>query len=239
MGTGAITSYIDVAQLTLYVFWFFFFALVYWIRREDKREGYPVESLRLDPELRDKRLSRTIRPPGCLCCAEWRRHRARPWTTSIEWKSWACSRVKSRVRLLYPSAIDVRPLWNPCSPTSGSCEWAICRRPNPAASKAFTASPTMSSTLRSPSRAGGVPEARSPDHALAEEEPQDDDDRQDGGGAQARRPPGADGQATVHLGQRQSDVQDAQHRLLLGVGVTGRLPAAWLVVDRVDGAQHA
>ncbi len=47
MPTGAITNYIDVAQLTLYAFWFFFFALVFWIRREDKREGYPVESQRL------------------------------------------------------------------------------------------------------------------------------------------------------------------------------------------------
>jgi photosynthetic reaction center H subunit len=47
MPTGAITNYIDVAQLTLYAFWFFFFALIFWIRREDKREGYPVESQRL------------------------------------------------------------------------------------------------------------------------------------------------------------------------------------------------
>jgi photosynthetic reaction center H subunit len=47
MPTGAITNYIDVAQLTLYAFWFFFFALVFWIRREDKREGYPVESQRV------------------------------------------------------------------------------------------------------------------------------------------------------------------------------------------------
>lgn len=47
MPSGAITNYIDVAQLVLYVFWFFFFGLVFWIRREDKREGYPVESLRL------------------------------------------------------------------------------------------------------------------------------------------------------------------------------------------------
>jgi photosynthetic reaction center H subunit len=46
MPTGAITNYIDVAQLVLYVFWAFFFALVFWIRREDKREGYPAESLR-------------------------------------------------------------------------------------------------------------------------------------------------------------------------------------------------
>jgi photosynthetic reaction center H subunit len=47
MPIGAITNYIDVAQLTLWAFWFFFFALVFWIRREDKREGYPVESQRM------------------------------------------------------------------------------------------------------------------------------------------------------------------------------------------------
>ncbi|MGD8206457.1 MAG: photosynthetic reaction center subunit H [Thiohalocapsa sp.] len=46
MPIGAVTNYIDVAQLVLYVFWFFFFALIFWIRREDKREGYPAESLR-------------------------------------------------------------------------------------------------------------------------------------------------------------------------------------------------
>jgi len=44
MPTGAITSYIDVAQLTLYAFWIFFAGLIYYLRREDKREGYPLES---------------------------------------------------------------------------------------------------------------------------------------------------------------------------------------------------
>jgi photosynthetic reaction center H subunit len=44
MQAGAITSYIDVAQLTLYVFWGFFFALIFYLRREDKREGYPLVS---------------------------------------------------------------------------------------------------------------------------------------------------------------------------------------------------
>ena len=42
MGTGAITQYIDVAQLALYVFWLFFFALVWYLHRESKREGYPT-----------------------------------------------------------------------------------------------------------------------------------------------------------------------------------------------------
>lgn len=44
MQTGAITSYIDVAQLVLYAFWIFFAGLVYYLHRENKREGYPLES---------------------------------------------------------------------------------------------------------------------------------------------------------------------------------------------------
>ncbi len=44
MPTGAITEYIDVAQVVLYVFWIFFAALIFYLRREDKREGYPLES---------------------------------------------------------------------------------------------------------------------------------------------------------------------------------------------------
>ncbi|MGE0857606.1 MAG: photosynthetic reaction center subunit H [Gammaproteobacteria bacterium] len=43
METGAITPYIDVAQLVLYGFWLFFFGLVLYLRREDRREGYPLE----------------------------------------------------------------------------------------------------------------------------------------------------------------------------------------------------
>jgi photosynthetic reaction center H subunit len=44
MPTGAVTEYIDVAQLALYAFWIFFAALIIYLRREDKREGYPLES---------------------------------------------------------------------------------------------------------------------------------------------------------------------------------------------------
>ena len=42
--TAAITGYIDVAQLVLYGFWIFFAGLIIYLRREDKREGYPLES---------------------------------------------------------------------------------------------------------------------------------------------------------------------------------------------------
>jgi len=48
MNTGAITGYIDVAQLVLYAFWIFFAGLIIYLRREDKREGYPLESDRTD-----------------------------------------------------------------------------------------------------------------------------------------------------------------------------------------------
>lgn len=44
MQTGAITQYVDVAQLVLYAFWIFFAGLLIYLRREDKREGYPLES---------------------------------------------------------------------------------------------------------------------------------------------------------------------------------------------------
>ncbi len=43
MHTGAITPYIDVAQIVLYVFWIFFAGLIFYLHRENKREGYPLE----------------------------------------------------------------------------------------------------------------------------------------------------------------------------------------------------
>jgi photosynthetic reaction center H subunit len=44
MQTGAVTNYIDVAQLVLYAFWIFFAGLILYLRREDKREGYPLSA---------------------------------------------------------------------------------------------------------------------------------------------------------------------------------------------------
>lgn len=42
MQVGAITGYIDVAQLALYAFWIFFAGLIIYLHRENKREGYPL-----------------------------------------------------------------------------------------------------------------------------------------------------------------------------------------------------
>lgn len=46
--TGDLTGYIDVAQVVLYAFWVFFAGLVFYLRREDKREGYPLDSDRTE-----------------------------------------------------------------------------------------------------------------------------------------------------------------------------------------------
>jgi photosynthetic reaction center H subunit len=45
MGTGAITQYVDVAQLVLYLFWAFFTGLIFYLVRENHREGYPMETV--------------------------------------------------------------------------------------------------------------------------------------------------------------------------------------------------
>jgi len=60
MQTGAITPYIDVAQLVLYAFWIFFAGLIYYLHRENKREGYPLES---DRSLRAPRVKVQGWPP--------------------------------------------------------------------------------------------------------------------------------------------------------------------------------
>jgi photosynthetic reaction center H subunit len=44
MEKGSIVGSIDVAQVILYTFWVFFLGLVFYLRREDKREGYPLVS---------------------------------------------------------------------------------------------------------------------------------------------------------------------------------------------------
>jgi hypothetical protein len=37
-------GYIDLPQVLVYVFWLSFAALILYLRREDKREGYPLDS---------------------------------------------------------------------------------------------------------------------------------------------------------------------------------------------------
>lgn len=41
---GSLTGYVDIAQVTLYVFWVFFAGLIFYLQRESHREGYPLVS---------------------------------------------------------------------------------------------------------------------------------------------------------------------------------------------------
>jgi photosynthetic reaction center H subunit len=40
------TSYVDLGQIAIWAFWIFFAGLIIYLRKEDKREGYPLESER-------------------------------------------------------------------------------------------------------------------------------------------------------------------------------------------------
>ena len=53
---GEITGNIDVAQVTLYVFWIFFAGLILYLRKEDKREGYPMEADPSNPSEKNRRM---------------------------------------------------------------------------------------------------------------------------------------------------------------------------------------
>lgn len=44
MLAGAITGYLDVAQIVLYVFWVFFAGLILYLQKESRREGFPLQS---------------------------------------------------------------------------------------------------------------------------------------------------------------------------------------------------
>ncbi len=49
MGRGAITEQIDVASLLFTLFWVFFVALIAYLHREGKREGYPLVNAAHEP----------------------------------------------------------------------------------------------------------------------------------------------------------------------------------------------
>jgi photosynthetic reaction center H subunit len=59
MATGAITEYIDVAQIVLYAFWIFFAGLVIYLQRENMREGYPLIT-----EVAGKTVNELFPPPA-------------------------------------------------------------------------------------------------------------------------------------------------------------------------------
>ena len=68
MYTNLIAGTIDIAELMVYIFFLFFLGLVIYLRREDRREGYPVEEdvngrLRHDGTLLNTALPKTFNLP--------------------------------------------------------------------------------------------------------------------------------------------------------------------------------
>ncbi len=68
MYTNLIAGSIDIAELMVYIFFLFFLGLVIYLRREDRREGYPVEDdiggrLRRDGTLLNTALPKTFNLP--------------------------------------------------------------------------------------------------------------------------------------------------------------------------------
>ena len=61
MLTGAITQQIDVAQMALIIFFIFFLGLVFYLRREDKLEGYPLDEP--GPQMHHGRIIGFPEPP--------------------------------------------------------------------------------------------------------------------------------------------------------------------------------
>jgi photosynthetic reaction center H subunit len=68
MYTNLIAGTIDIAELMVYIFFLFFLGLVIYLRREDRREGYPVEDdiggrLRHDSTMINTALPKTFKLP--------------------------------------------------------------------------------------------------------------------------------------------------------------------------------
>jgi photosynthetic reaction center H subunit len=95
MGFGAFTQYIDIPQVVLYLFWIFFAGLLWYLRREDKREGYPLESdrsrsIRIEgfPRMPSPKIFRLhggatyTAPPGNPETREIRAASVQPWNGS-------------------------------------------------------------------------------------------------------------------------------------------------------------
>ena len=76
MQSAAFTHSFDVAELALYAFFLFFAGLVFYLRREDKREGYPLESdrSRMSPRVKVQGWPTIPKPKKYLLAHESEAH---------------------------------------------------------------------------------------------------------------------------------------------------------------------
>lgn len=117
--TGAITEYIDVAQVTLYAFWIFFAGLVIYLHRENKREGYPLESER----------SKYVRVEGFPATPEFKYFLHRDGTSYRVPREDLPREIAAEPSALFPGA-PIEPTGNPMLDGVGPAAWAQ-RRDDP------------------------------------------------------------------------------------------------------------
>ena len=137
MPTGAITGYIDVAQLSLYAFWVFFAGLIYYLHREDKREGYP-----LDRDRSSRVTGRRAVP---------RRARARRRFLLPHGGTRPAPRGTRRRRTIRPSATAIWP-GAPLQPTGDPMQDARRARPPTPSARTSPTSRSMASRMIVPLR---------------------------------------------------------------------------------------
>ena len=87
MESGAITQYVDVAQLVLYLFWIFFFGLVIYLTIESKREGFPLESDGFGKRSGKKATGMLPMPTKKIFCTPTPRFRQRRLRRPSGWNS--------------------------------------------------------------------------------------------------------------------------------------------------------
>jgi photosynthetic reaction center H subunit len=116
MNLGAIAFPFDVAQVAIWLFWFFFAGLIYYLHREDKREGYPLEDKDASPRSLVEGFPAMPAPKTYLL--------AHGGTVSVP-KEWTPGRPKLNAREISPQDGDpIIPLGNPLLAGVGPGAWA-------------------------------------------------------------------------------------------------------------------
>ncbi len=117
---GVFTQQVDLAQVLIVAFVIFFFGLLYYIRREDKREGYPLEEA--IPTLGHGLVGFPAPPPP-------KTYRLMDGTTSVLPQEYARRELPAKPRAFFPGAA-LYPVGDPLLAGIGPGAYAL-RRDHP------------------------------------------------------------------------------------------------------------
>lgn len=114
---GVFTAHTDFAQILVVAFVFFWFALVWYLRREDKREGYPLEEA--IPELGHGIVGWPLPPPS-------KTYSLMDGTTATLPHEYERRQLKAKPRELFPGA-PLYPIGDPLLAGIGPGSYALRR----------------------------------------------------------------------------------------------------------------